>query len=104
MTDIYSIIEDANDSMRQLVGQMDYAPADELGLDRRAAYRLWVSEDCIIVTKNEDRSLQYYGGFEYVDAEYRMEMGDYVIYLRDDDRVLEHIEHFYAEESVEDEL
>jgi hypothetical protein len=95
MQDIFSFIEDTNDQLRRLVHEMEYVPADSLGLDRRAAYRLWVNDDCIIVDKGNDRTLQYYGGFEYVDKEYRIEMGDYVIYLSDDDRVQGHIDTHY---------
>ena len=100
MNNIYDMIDTIDDTMRQLVNEMDYVPADDLGLDRRAAYRVWVNSDCIIVSKSEDRTLQYYGGFEYVDRDYRYEMGDYVVYLMDDDRVKKHILYFYQ---VEDE-
>ena len=98
MKNVYDIIDDANDAMRKLLNDMDYVQADDVGLDRRAAYRLWVNTDCIIVNKNDDRTLQYYGGFEYVDKEYRHEMGDYVIYMRDDERIDEHITTFYEKE------
>jgi len=102
---IMDFIEDVNDQLRRVLNEMDYTSPEELGLDRRAGYRVWVSEDCIVVDKNQDRTLQYYGGFEYVDKEYRIEMGDYVIYFADDDRVRDHIEHYQQdqeEEAVED--
>ena len=103
MENILDFVDDVNDRMRRLVNEMDYAPADELGLDRRAGYRLHVNEDCIVVDKDSDRTLQYYGGFEYVDKEYRIEMGDYVIYLGDDDRVRSHIDTYYEVEEDFDE-
>ena len=40
------------------------------------------------------RTLDYYGGFEYVHKYYRREVGDYVFYLAEDDRVRGHIERF----------
>ena len=89
---------------RNVRDNFELVSAEKLGLDRRAGYQLFVNEDAIVVTKHSDRSLQYYGGFEYVDKEYRVEMGDFVFYMADDDRVREHIEHFYCEdhEAVEE--
>jgi hypothetical protein len=95
MQDILSYIDEVSDNMRRILNDMEYTQPENLGLDRRAGYRLFVSEDCIVVDKANDRSLQYYGGFEYVDQDYRVEMGDYVIYLADDERVLGHIDTFY---------
>jgi hypothetical protein len=46
--------------------------------------------------------MQYYGGFEYVDKDYRYEMGDYVFYTVDDDRVGGHVDSYYEQkEEVE---
>jgi hypothetical protein len=73
-----------------LSGAEEVLPED-LGLDRRAAYRLWVTDEVIAVTKNCDRSLQYYGGFEYVDKDYRKEIGEWVFYSAEDDRVARHL-------------
>jgi len=74
--------------------------AKELGLDPRAAYKLWATNDCIIVPKSEDRNLQYYGGFEYVDKECRKEVGDYVFYFSEDSRVAGHLDHLVDEDEV----
>jgi hypothetical protein len=47
--------------------------------------------------------LQYYGGFEYVDASARTECGDYVIYTNDDSRVADCLEYYYEQlEEVEE--
>ncbi len=95
MQDILSYIDEVSDRMRRILNDMEYTTPDSMGLDRRAGYRLWINEDCIVVDKDNDRSLQYYGGFEYVDRDYRVEMGDYVIYLSDDERVQGHIDTFF---------
>jgi hypothetical protein len=34
------------------------------------------------------------GGFEYVDKDYRMELGEYVLYSADDGRVSGHLNQF----------
>lgn len=102
--DIYSLIDSINTKMERMINDMEYVTPDKLGLDTRAAYTLSVNEDCIIVDKRNDRTLQYYGGFEYVDKEYRKELGDYVIYLGEDDRVRGHLNRFYGIEEVEEDL
>lgn len=76
-----------------LNGAQEVLPED-LGLDRRAAYRLFITDDVIAVTKDGDRSLQYYGGFEYVDPEYRRELGSWVFYSAEDDRVAGHLDRY----------
>ena len=65
---------------------------DALGLDRRSASRIWVGRDFLAVPMNEDRTLQYYGGFEYVDSEYRMQLGNWVFYSIECERVCGHWE------------
>lgn len=68
----------------------------KLGLDNRAGGYVWVDEDTIAVSKTRDGSLQYYGGFEYIDKAYRREMGDYVFYLGDDNRVRDALDRYYG--------
>ena len=80
---------------RQITAQMDEVKAEQLGLDYRAFWGYaYVDETAIVVIKEQDRTLQYYGGFEYVDKAYRREVGDYVFYLAEDERVRSHIERF----------
>ncbi len=81
---------DLQHDLNQLAEQyLDGAP--------RAANRLWIGSDFIAVRKHDDRSLQYYGGFEYVDKEHRTECGEYVFYSTEDDRVQGHHECFEQE-------
>lgn len=101
MKSIYDLIDEVNDKMREHVKGMYYCTAEQLGLDGRAGRRLCVDRDSIIVAKRDDRSLQYYGGFEYCDKDYRHELGDYVVYTADDDRVQEHIAIFYDQDESE---
>ena len=44
--------------------------------------------------KQDDKSLQYYGGFEYVNKSSRQEYGNYVIYESSDSRVYDALECF----------
>ncbi len=83
-----------------IASKMKEVTPEDLGLDRRAGCRLYASEDAVAVLKSQDNSLQYYGGFEYVNKEFRKEMGSWVFYFADDDeRVQSHLDHFFATES-----
>lgn len=72
-----------------------YPSREIIGLDMRCG-PLFINENAIAVRKHNDGSLQYYGGFEYVDKEYRYEVGDYVFYNGEDERVREHLDRYYT--------
>ena len=70
----------------------------EIGLDSRAGYRFFINEDYIAVSRGNRRSLDYYGGFEYVDEEHVTVLGDMVFYSSDDERVQGHLDEFFMQE------
>ena len=81
----YDFIDDINDKVREYIERnMQEARASDLGLDQRAGYLFQVDDRTIAVPKYEDSALQYYGGFEYVDKQFRKEVGDYVFYFVDE--------------------
>lgn len=86
----------------ELVSDMEQIQPEQCGLDNRSGYRLFISDEGIAVSKANDRSLQYYGGFEYVEKECRIEIGEYVFYTNEDDRVQGHIDSYYDNEADED--
>jgi hypothetical protein len=88
------LIDNLNELVEAKVQEMAFTTAEALGLDPRAGYKIYVSEDCLVVAKGNARSLDYYGGFEYIDPEYRRELGNYVIYLAETDRVNNCIENY----------
>jgi hypothetical protein len=90
---LFTLIDEVTELTDSFVGSMQMVPANRLGLDPRCG-KLFVSPDCIAVYKGNDRALQYYGGFEYVDKEFRHEMGDYVFYSHEDARVQGHLEEY----------
>jgi hypothetical protein len=100
MSQVLALVQDLDDQIRNTVRDLPYVSTEDLGLDRRAAYRVWVDEDAIIVTKDQDRTLQYYGGFEYVLKDARIECGDYVIYTNDDGRVADCLEQYYQSQEA----
>lgn len=94
----YDLIDKANDIAMSYVDEMDYVYAEELGLDRRCG-SVWVSDDCI-VARNNKRNLEYYGGFEYVDPDFVLTVGDFRFYYSEDSRVRDHID-TYKESKAE---
>ena len=94
-------INEINESFSEIVHKMDKVSADKVGLDIRAGYVLWVCEDGIAVSRSVDRTLQYYGGFEYIDNEHRVAIGDWVFYSAYADRVARCLENYNMSEADE---
>ena len=69
--------------------------ADAVGLDIRAGFVFVSTEEEWIATSNT-RSLEYYGGFEYVDIEYRVVVGEMTFYSADHSRVRDALEHYVS--------
>jgi len=59
---------------------------EELGLDFRCG-RILISVDEGFVAVCSPRSIEYYGGWEYIDSEFKLDAGDYRFYDREADRV-----------------
>ena len=93
--DIYDLKDRMGDLLLQELKDegADEVTAEELGFsDTRAFYgKAWVTDDGFAVTTSQDRNLQYYGGYEYVDKAFRVEIGDWVFYSAEDDRVAENV-------------
>ena len=94
-------INEFNDEFTDMVHKMNKVSADKLGLDIRAGYGLWVCEEGIVVTHAVDRTLQYYGGFEYVDKEDRTVIGNWVFYSRNSGRVQGCLDYYESEQETE---
>jgi len=93
----FSSIEDMLNEIQNMVEvginqMMTEVEPEDLGLDRRSARVLYVSDECIAAHFNQRGTLDYYGGFEYVNAECVDVIGNYVFYYATDDRVKGHIE------------
>ena len=56
-------------------------------IDQRAGHNFWVDSKKVITSLENQVRLDYYGGFEYVESEYKVILGDYVIFSRDHERV-----------------
>ena len=109
--DIYELFEAQRALANQYIDGMTEVLPQDLGLDKRAGYRLYINKEAIAVHESDDGSLRYYGGFEYIDKAYRTELGDWVIYTIDDQthygydedndcRVTECIKRYYEPEQL----
>lgn len=67
--------------------------ADKANLDPRCG-NIFIGKDFVATHKYNNRPLRYYGGFEYVDDENIVHMGEYVIYKDNCERVYDAIEFF----------
>lgn len=84
---LFELTNKVDEIANAFVEKLAEVQPEDLGLDRRSAYRLFVGDDVIGVPKGEDGVLQYYGGFEYVDKSCRVEIGSWVFYSSEDERV-----------------
>lgn len=101
MSNIYELVRDFEDELSHEIEthHLPKVAAEELGLDRRAGY-LYVDSDCL-VTVGETKMLEYYGGFEYVDAEDRTSVGRFTIWYDTSERVRDCIDYYKdTEENV----
>ena len=103
MSELLNIIDDAVEAFSRELSELPRVNAKEIGLDPRAGYvYVDVDEELIIADHRNIRSLDYYGGFEYVDEDATQTFGDFKIYMTDgeDDRVRCALDFF--EENYED--
>jgi hypothetical protein len=91
-TDTMEMIDEIQYAVERHVQGLRRVTANELGLDMRCG-RAYVGEnmDCIIVD-GDARGYNYYGGFEYIDADDIRKLGDYTIFLDTSERVRDALE------------
>ena len=90
MSDFQFLLGDIADKVEELLKGCELVhDLSKLGLDQRAAYSgIYAdveNEEFVAITEGSDRILQYYGGFEYINKEFRYELGGYVFYLTESD-------------------
>jgi hypothetical protein len=85
--------EQINDQLEELADELANnttpVPAESVGLDYRCGLIL-VGED--FIASASPRLLDYFGGFEYIQAEHRRSIGSLTIYSAENDRVLNVLE------------
>ena len=97
MSVLRDIVEESLDNFEAELKDLPRVSTSKLGLDPRAG-RVWVDEvgGQIIVSNMNRRSLDYYGGFEYVSEDAISGFGEYTIYtdMYGDSRVGETLDTF----------
>lgn len=81
---INQLIELVESAHAAIEHDCELIPAHELGLDLRCG-SIYVGED--FVATSRPRELDYYGGFEYVDSEYTLRLGEWKLYFKGDSRI-----------------
>ena len=72
-------------------------------IDPRARpYHMHANEHMLCVPESQRRMLDYYGGFEYVGDDHRMQVGNWIVYSTEDDRVRQVVERMLDIESEEE--
>ena len=79
-TTINGILSQFEDAIRERIGHLERVKPEHLGLDYRVGWNFWVDGNDIIVHRKDNRTLRYYGGFEYISDDHVTHVGDYVIY------------------------
>ena len=92
------LLHDVNVLVDTALTEARQVGANALGLDNRACWSyLKVTEEFIAVPLAQDRSMRYYGGFEYVNDEHRQQLGEWVFYSVESRRVREHLSNKFPE-------
>ena len=96
----FDMLQQVNEIVEQMTESMTLISAEQLGLDHRAGHWLYINRDCIAVREGNAGSLNYYGGFEYVDPSLVSRVGNYVFYSAESNRVQECIDRYYVGDPV----
>ena len=100
-TSIMEIVDEVTYGVERFVQGMERVSADALGLDVRCG-RIYIDRDERVIVSDNPRGIEYYGGFEYIDSECKVKIGDYTVYM-ECDRVMDCFEALEerAEEAAE---
>lgn len=95
---VLTVIDDALNAIDEAISKLPKVSATAIGLDIRAGYVYVDTEDeCIIADRGSVGSLDYYGGFEYVDGDAVSQIGRYKIYSADSERVADALDYYRDE-------
>ena len=92
---MWEIDEKINDLIEQIVGGQDVTTvnAEAVGLDYRSG-TVYVSVENDFIASASVRSIEYYGGFEYIDSEYTTSLGHIKFYSGETSRVRDAIDYY----------
>ena len=92
---MWELEEKVNDLIQEFIEDSDAVcvSADKVGLDRRCGM-VYVSIDEDFIAVSGTSSINYYGGFEYIDSEYITGLGHMTFYSGEASRVRDCIEYY----------
>jgi hypothetical protein len=102
-TDTLEMIDEIQYAVERHVQGLRRVTANELGLDIRAG-RVYVNKEEEVIAVECSRSIDYYGGFEYIkEGEGRTTCGSYTFFNTESSRVQECFDYLNeTEESVDE--
>ena len=88
---MYKLNETIENAVQKYIEESDVVEIgahglEALGLDFRCG-RILISVDEGFIAACNPRCIEYYGGWEYIDSEFKLDAGDYRFYDREADRV-----------------
>ena len=89
------LLEELTQSVDALVEESLPEKSDDprdYNMDRRVGRTVWVADDFIAVPIQDWSTWLYYGGFEYVDPQYIVHIGSYILISRE---AGERVDRFY---------
>ena len=97
---LQDIIDEANTEFERALMELPHVRADKLGLDSRCGFVYVSEQESLIIAEGSNvRSLDYYGGFEYVNEEARQSFGRWTLYYGDEcERVQSALNRFLGRE------
>jgi hypothetical protein len=84
MMSITTMIEAIEQASRDAKKALNFEPANKFGLDDRAGYMAYDGDAQCLIVDGSTRSLEYYGGFQYVDRDCVDTYGDLTVYNLDE--------------------
>ena len=78
----------------KIVSECTLVDAEKLGLNPRCK-ELWVCPK--FIATNNRGALDYYGGFEYIEEQYIIQIGGLTVYSEEASRVSEHLQVYAGE-------
>jgi hypothetical protein len=97
LTELLELIQS---EMKTIISEAKQVRAVEIGLDSRCG-TLYVVDEGILVPLHNNKTVQYYGGFEYIKAEHITQLGQYVLYSSEAKRVESCLCHLQKDEDEE---
>ncbi len=101
MSTLFQVKQQINELAQEFISaNFKRISARDAGLDSNCG-TIFISADAVAVYTVNARSINYYGGFEYVDKDDVSVLGEYTVYSADSDRVWDCIDYYESAQAEE---